>query len=200
MIGRRKRLILWIALAIPAAAILYDLYSGRVLAMDLLHPSGEMAVRLMILAMLPGPLSAFFGHNRFFRAWLAIRRNLGVAAFAYAMLHLAIYCADMRILSAILGEFTLPAIWTGWLALGLLAIPVAISFDRAVRLLRKRWKQIQTLVYPALGLSLIHWLLLDWSMGPAFVHVAPLVAAWLLRGLSRFRSRPLETPKERTLS
>ena len=32
--GRRKRLILWIALAIPAAAMVYDLYSGRVLAMD----------------------------------------------------------------------------------------------------------------------------------------------------------------------
>ena len=200
MIGGRKRLILWIALAVPAAAMLYDLSSGRVLAMDLLHPSGEMAVRLMILAMLPGPLSAFFGLNRLFRAWLAIRRNLGVAAFAYAMLHLAFYCADMRILSAILDELTLPAIWTGWLALGLLAIPAAISFDRAVRLLRRRWKHIQTLVYAALGLSLIRWLLLDWSVGPVLLHVTPLFAAWLLRGLSRFRSRPLVTPKKRIFS
>ncbi len=192
MIGTRKRLILWLALAVPAALMAFDLFTGRSLAMDLLHPSGEMAVRLMILAMLPGPLVSFFGSNRFLRAWLAVRRNLGVAAFGYAALHLAIYCADMRLLPAIVDELALPAIWTGWLALLLLTAPGAISFDAAMRLLRRRWKQIQALAYPALTLALIHWLLLDRNWQPAVLHLAPLLVAWLLRGAASFRSHSMK--------
>lgn len=192
MTGSGKRLILWVMLAVPAAIMLYDLFSGRTLAMDLLHPSGEMSVRLMVLAMLPGPLSAFFGLNRFFRAWLSIRRNLGVGAFAYAMLHLAIYCADMRMLSAIIDELALPAIWTGWLALLLMAGPAAISFDAAMRVLKRRWKQVQKFAYPALALSLVHWLLLDWEWQPAAVHLAPLIIAWLLRAFAGIKKRPSE--------
>ena len=46
--------ILWLLLAIPAALMLHGLVGGDVLPMDLLHPSGEMSVRLMVLAMLPG--------------------------------------------------------------------------------------------------------------------------------------------------
>ena len=192
MIGGRKRLILWLVLAVPAALMLFDLLTGRALAMDLLHPSGEMSVRLMILAMLPGPLAAFFGGNRFLRAWLSVRRNLGVAAFGYAVLHLAIYCADMRMLSAIVDELALPAIWTGWLALFLLGAPAAISFDTAMLVLRRRWKQVQMLVYPALALALLHWLLLDWAWQPAVLHLAPLLIAWTLRGAANLRNRSME--------
>lgn len=188
----RKRLILWLALAVPAALMLFDLLTGRTLAMDLLQPSGEMAIRLMIMAMLPGPLASFFGCNRFLRAWLAVRRNLGVAAFGYAALHLAIYCADMRMLSAIVDELFLPAIGTGWLALLLLAGPAAISFDAAMRLLRRRWKQIQALAYPALALTLIHWLLLDRNWQPAALHLVPLLVAWALRGAAKFKYRFVE--------
>lgn len=159
--------------------------------MDLLHPTGEMSIRLMILAMLAGPLSAFFGVNRFFKAWLSIRRNLGVAAFGYALLHLIFYVIDMRALAAILDELTLPAIWTGWLALALMAVPAAISFNAAMRYLRQKWKRMQQLVYPALLLSLAHWLLLDWHWQPALIHLAPLLIAWVLRLVVR-RRRLLE--------
>ena len=60
MIGTRRAL-LWVALAIPAALMIQRLASGEALAMDLYHPSGEMAVRLMILALLPGPLADALG-------------------------------------------------------------------------------------------------------------------------------------------
>ncbi|WP_230281449.1 ferric reductase-like transmembrane domain-containing protein [Croceicoccus sp. Ery15] len=189
---RGKRLLLWAVLALPAALMTYDLLSGRVLAMDLLHPSGELSVRLMVAAMLPGPLAEFFGLNRFFRAWLAVRRNLGVAAFLYGLLHLAIYVADMRMLSAIVDELTLPAIWTGWLALALMSVPAAISFNAAMRALKRRWKQVQMFVYPAFTLALVHWLLLDWAWQPAIIHLAPLIAAWLLRLIARSRKTPIE--------
>ncbi|WP_306097173.1 ferric reductase-like transmembrane domain-containing protein [Qipengyuania flava] len=176
-----RRILLWLVLALPAALMVGRFVSGEALAMDLYHPSGEMSVRLMVLALLPGPLADAFGPNRFLRAWLAIRRNLGVAAFGYAMLHLAIYALDMQQLSAMLAELPIPGIWTGWLALLAMAIPAAISFDAAMRRLGRRWKTLQRLVYPAALLSLVHWLLLDWAWGPALVHLAPLVIVWLLR-------------------
>ena len=131
--------------------------------MDLYHPSGEMSVRLMILALLPGPLTDALGPNRFLRGWLAIRRNLGVAAFLYALLHLVFYVLDMQLVSAMVDELAIPGIWTGW-------------------------KQLQRLVYPAFLLALIHWLLLDWAWGPALVHLAPLLVAWTLRMFMRRRT------------
>ena len=187
MIGTRRAL-LWVALAIPAALMIQRFASGEALAMDLYHPSGEMSVRLMILALLPGPLTDALGPNRFLRGWLAIRRNLGVAAFLYALLHLVFYVLDMQLVSAMVSELAIPGIWTGWLAFALLLVPAAISFDAAMRRLGRRWKQLQRLVYPAFLLALIHWLLLDWAWGPALVHLAPLLVAWTLRMAMRRRT------------
>ncbi len=187
MIGWRRAL-LWFVLAIPAALMVQRIASGEALAMDLYHPSGEMSVRLMILALLPGPLTDALGPNRFLRGWLAIRRNLGVAAFLYALLHLVFYVLDMQLVSAMVDELAIPGIWTGWLAFALLLVPAAISFDTAMRRLGRRWKQLQRLVYPAFLLALIHWLLLDWAWGPALVHLAPLLVAWTLRMFMRRRT------------
>jgi len=183
-----RRALLWLVLAIPAALMIQRFASGEVLAMDLYHPSGEMSVRLMILALLPGPLTDALGPNRFLRGWLAIRRNLGVAAFLYALLHLVFYVLDMQLLSAMMSELAIPGIWTGWLAFALLLVPAAISFDSAMRRLGRRWKQLQRLVYPAFVLALVHWLLLDWAWGPALVHLAPLLVAWTLRMAVRRRT------------
>jgi len=179
--------LVWMLLAVPGLWMLWSLSQDDVLAMDMLHPSGEMSIRLMILAMLPGPLSDFFGCNRFFRAWLAIRRNLGVAAFGYALLHLLFYIMDMRSVAAMLDELGLPGIWTGWLALALMIPPAAISFNRAMRSLGKNWKKVQRLVYLALIIGLVHWVLLNWAWQPALVYLAPLMTAWILRMIGRGR-------------
>lgn len=187
MTGRFTRPLFWLALTIPALLMIADFARGAVLAMDLLHPSGELSVRLMIAALLAGPLAGIFGPNRFFRGWLAIRRNLGVAAFGYAALHLAFYIIDMGALAAMADELTLPPIWTGWLALALMIPPAAISFDGAMRTLgRYKWKALQRLVYPAMLLSLAHWLLLDWKWQPAVLHLGPLLVAWIVLLATRF--------------
>lgn len=180
-----KRLLLWLVLAFPAALMIQRFVSGEALPMDLYHPTGELSVRLMILALLPGPLTDAFGPNRFLRGWIAIRRNLGVAAFLYASLHLVFYVLDMQLVSAMLGELAYPGIWTGWLAFILMLLPAGVSFDRAMRSLGKRWKQIQRFVYPAFFMALVHWLLLDWAWLPAAVHLAPLMIAWSLRFVTR---------------
>lgn len=182
------RILLWLLLSLPAALMFHGAITNNAVPMDLLHPSGEMSIRLMILAMLPGPLADFFGYNRFLRGWIGIRRNLGVAAFGYGLLHLVFYAMDMGSLAAILDELTLPAIWTGWIALALMLAAASISFDRAMRSLgARRWKRIQQGAYAAFLLSLIHWFLLDREAGPALVHLAPLMIAWMLRALARAR-------------
>ena len=176
-----RRLLLWMALGLPAAMMLFGLVDGNTSPEALLHPSGEMSIRLMLLALLPGPLSDFFGPNWLLRGWLSIRRNLGVAAFAYALLHLVFYVLDLSGLAILLADLPRPAIWTGWLGLAALTIPAAISFDMAMRRLGKQWRKLQQLVYIAFAFALLHWLLLDWAWLPATVHLLPVVIAWCLR-------------------
>lgn len=185
MMRRKIRFLIWAGLAIPGVLMLFDLLVNAVLPMDLYHPSGELSIRLMLLALLPGPLVEFFGSNRFLRGWIALRRSFGVAAFGYAFLHLVIYMADMRTISAMLGELSIPGIWTGWIAIFAMAIPAAISFDEAMRALGRRWKRLQRLVYPAFLFAIAHWLLLSWDWAPAIIHLAPAIIAWCLRIMAR---------------
>lgn len=190
-----RRLLFWLVLALPGAFMLRGVLTGTALPVDLLHPSGEFSLRLMILAMLAGPLADYFGRNRFFLGWIAIRRNLGVAGFAYGLLHLVFYALDLGTLAAMIDEVTLPAIWTGWLALALMMAAASISMDRAVRALGAvRWKRIQQGVYAALILALLHWGLIDRNWGPALAHLAPLIIAWSLRFIAH---RKRATARER---
>ncbi len=182
----RRRLVLWLLLALPAALMLQGYVSGTALALDLERPSGEMAARLIVLALLPGPLIEVFGLTAFLRGWLNARRNLGVAAFLYSLLHLAFYYGDVGSLRAMLGEIGLSGIWTGWLALALLIPPAATSFDRALRRLGMTWKRLQKLVYPAALFTLAHWLLLDFAWHEAALTAAPLVIAYGLRAYRRW--------------
>ncbi|MCB2065642.1 MAG: ferric reductase-like transmembrane domain-containing protein [Erythrobacter sp.] len=175
------RIVLWIVLSIPAGLMIRALASGEALAMDLYHPSGELALRLMLLAMLVGPLIDIFRPNRFLRGWLAVRRNLGVAAFGYALLHLAFYVLDMRALAAMLDELSLPSIWTGWLSFVAMLAAASVSNDWAMRRLGRRWKRIQQAVYAAFVLAAIHWWLLDRNPVPALIHLAPLLVVWTAR-------------------
>lgn len=190
-----RRLLFWLLLSLPAFAMAAGLLRGGVPVMDLLHPSGETAARLLVLALLPGPLAGAFGAGRFLRGWLALRRNLGVAAFSYGLLHLLFYLVDMGAAAPVLDELGIPSIWTGWLALVAMVPPAALSCDAALRRLGwRRWKAVQRLVYAAALLTLAHWLLLDWKWQPPLAHAAPLVVAWALL-LMRRRRRP---PAERT--
>lgn len=158
---------------------------------DALNPTGEAAAVLMFAAMAIGPLVRLFGLRSRPMQWLMRRRrNIGVAAFCYAVLHLGVYLADMGTLDFILAEIGAPGIWTGWLAFALMALPAAASNDRAMRLMRGWWKPVQRLLYAVVVLTILHWgmLMYDW-VGP-LVHVAPmamLYAAALIR--NRFKRK-----------
>jgi methionine sulfoxide reductase heme-binding subunit len=178
--------LLWLILSIPAVMMAYGYGSGRADAIDLLHPSGEFSARLMILAMMIGPLISLFG-NKGWLIWLMQRRrNLGVAAFCYALLHLIFYVIDMGTLKDIVAEITALGIWTGWLAAIAMMIPAIISNEASVRKLKRMWKRIQQLVYPAALLTLLHWVFIDNDLGPAIVHFAPLTLLYAARFATPF--------------
>lgn len=160
----------------PAGLMLDSYFSGEVIAMDMLHPSGEWSARLMIIAMVLSPLVSLLGPKPWL-GWLVQRRRaLGVAAFAYAMLHLGFYLIDMGNIDDIFAEFWALGIWTGWAAM-LLFVPVALtSNDASVRALKAGWKRLQRLVYPAAVLVLVHWIFIHNNLGPALVHFVPLAA------------------------
>lgn len=181
----RTKVLFWLLFSIPAILLTLSFLRGTMPPHDMLHPTGEMSVRLMVGAMLPGPLVDYFGLNRFLRGWVALRRSLGVIAFIYALLHLLFYIADMGALPAIMDDLAKASIWTGWLGLFLMLIPAAISFDAAMRALRRRWKRLQQLAYAALFFSILHWVLLEWHWVPAMIHILPLAVAWTLRAMAR---------------
>ncbi len=149
-------------------------YAGDRIAMDMLHPTGEWSARFMIVAMVLSPLLSLLGPRRWLSWLIQRRRALGVAAFAYAALHLAFYLIDMGNIDDIIAEFLALGIWTGWAAM-LLFIPLALtSNDASMRALKAGWKRLQRLVYPAALLVLVHWIFIHNNLGPALVHFVPL--------------------------
>ncbi len=150
--------------------------SGQVIAMDMLHPTGEWSARLMIVAMMLSPLVSLLGQRRWLVWLVRRRRSFGVAAFCYAVLHLVFYLIDMGNLEDILAEFWALGIWTGWAAM-VLFVPLAMtSNDASVRALKAGWKRLQRLVYPTAVLVLVHWIFIHNNLGPALVHFIPLAA------------------------
>lgn len=164
---------------------------------ELLHPTGEWSARLMIFALMLTPLSLAFPRSAAVRWLVQHRRAFGVAAFAYAVLHLAVYVIAMGTVRDMLAELGAPAIWTGWLAFVML-VPVALSSnDAAMRALKAGWKRVQLLAYPAAILTLAHWILVHDGLRSALISFAPLIALQLYR-LARLAHPRLSTQRSMT--
>lgn len=171
-----KKFAFWLFLSIPALFLLHGYWRGVTDAADMLGPTGEWSARLMIIAMILGPLVAVLGPTPWLNWLVGRRRALGIASFIYAVLHLIFYLIDMGNLDDILAEFWALGIWTGWAAM-LLFVPLAITSNNAsVRTLKAGWKRLQRLVYPIAVLVLVHWIFIHNNLGPALVHFVPLIA------------------------
>jgi len=180
MLSRLSPYLLWLLLALPAIGIISDVLTSvdpKALK-HALHPSGEFAARFMIISMMATPLAMLFKGKSFPRWLKKNRRYFGVAAFAYATLHLVFYVISRGSLEKILGQITHFDILTGWLAFLIFLPLAATSFDAAVRALGPHWKSVQRWVYAAAVLTLLHWAAKDgWEgLPPALVNFAPLIA------------------------
>lgn len=185
-------LILWLALAAPAASLLARALAPAADLDELTAASGEWAAWLLIAALAITPLLRLIPALRPIRPH---RRAIGLAAFATATLHLGLYLLTMAELAPILAELTAPGIWTGWLALALM-LPLALtSSNAAMRSLGANWKRLQRLAYPAALLTFAHMALVHDALRDMLWLALPLLALQLTRLIPRRSlSPPMKAP------
>tara|TARA_B100000678_G_C17958669_1_gene402227 strand:- start:294 stop:662 length:369 start_codon:yes stop_codon:yes gene_type:complete len=117
------------------------------------------------------------------------RRDLGVASFGYALMHTVIYLWKKGSAELVLAELDQKFIVVGWLAFALF-LPLAItSNDASMRALKRRWKTLHRLVYPAAILTFLHWVWSAFDPTTAWIHVGILAAIELIRIGIQLRQR-----------
>jgi sulfoxide reductase heme-binding subunit YedZ len=183
-----SRPFLWVMLAVPGLLMLRHYVGGGVWAEDMLHPTGEWSARLIVFALMLTPLAMLFRGRRWVLWLVSRRRAFGVAAFAYAFLHLAFYLIEMASIRDILAELGALGIWTGWAAFFLLLPLAATSNQASVRALKAGWKRLQRLAYPAAVLTLAHWMFVHDGRVAALATFAPLAVLQAWRAVHIFRA------------
>src|SRR5271165_7150637 len=153
------KLIVFAALFAPAiwvgAAYCLDLLGARPLN-EAIHQIGLWTIRLIFLALAVTPLREVLQWQQL----ILVRRMIGVAAFAYAMIHFGLYTADQMFdLQKVASEIALRIYLTiGFAALLGLAALAATSTDGMVRRLGGwRWRRLHQLVNAIVVLAVIHY-------------------------------------------
>ncbi len=165
----------WLLVSLPAIPMIYQLATADSMR-GVLHPSGEFSVRFLVISLALTPLMMLFPKMRAIRWLMKRRRYLGMAAFGYAAIHTLAYVIKEGTVSKMVAELAQTGIWTGWVAF-LIFVPLALtSNDWSVRTLGTKWKTLQRLVYAASIFTIAHWFFLEYEIGGALVHFAPLAA------------------------
>ena len=182
-----RRYLLWLALAAPFCWILARYATGGLFYGEVVHLTGELSVRLMMVALAATPLLLMFPGRALPRWLMRNRRYFGVASFAYAALHTVVYMERSGALADVLEEAATAEYLTGWVALLLFLALAATSNDWSMRRLRESWKSLHRWVYAAAALSFAHWVLVAFDPLPAYTHLALLTALEAFRVWRRRR-------------
>ena len=123
---------------------------------ELIHRTGEWALRLLLVTLAVTPLRRLTG-----AAWLIrLRRMLGLFAFFYATLHFVSYAViDQGLALGFIVEDIIerPFITLGLTAL-ILLVPLAVtSTNGMMRRLGRRWQKLHRLVYLVALLGVWHF-------------------------------------------
>ncbi|GAC1628038.1 MAG: protein-methionine-sulfoxide reductase heme-binding subunit MsrQ [Nevskia sp.] len=150
------------------------------------HDLGLWSLRLLMVTLAVTPL-------RTLTNWpepLKLRRTLGLWTYAYVCLHFAVYIVfDLNILDPahaakqlaedLVKRLYITVGFTAWLLL----LPLAItSTDGWQRRLKRRWKSLHRLIYPAAVLGVLHFV---WLVKKDLSE--PLLYAAILLALLAFR-------------
>ncbi len=195
------RLSVFIAAAVWPVFWLYEAWSlalgpdpGKVLVDRL----GLGTLILLLVTLCMTPMQKLTG----WAGWIAVRRQLGLWCFAYAVLHMCAYLAfvlgfDWSQLGVELRKR--PYIIVGSLGFLCLLVLAVTSNRYSQRRLGGRWKKLHRLVYVILGLGLLHMLwivradLKEWSIY-AFIGICLLllrIPAVMRRIPRLYKKKPL---------
>ncbi|SKA10042.1 sulfoxide reductase heme-binding subunit YedZ [Enhydrobacter aerosaccus] len=181
-----QRLIFWlrqatlVLLCLPALYLAWRWYSddlGARPVTEATHVTGDWAVVFLLCSLALTPARAALD-------WMPltqIRRRVGVAAALYAGLHFLIYVADQKwnllvVALEIIKRFYLTIGFAALLALTALAITSTNGWQRR---LKRNWKRLHWLVFPAAVLAILHFFI----QSKANVGEATIAAglfAWLI--------------------
>ncbi|WBL32884.1 protein-methionine-sulfoxide reductase heme-binding subunit MsrQ [Sinirhodobacter sp. HNIBRBA609] len=121
------------------------------------HRLGKVALWFLMGGLAITPARRFFGLNL-----IRYRRAIGLIAFFYLCLHLTAWVVlDMTLLweQALRDLVKRPYLYLGLTGFAAL-IPLALtSNNRSVRKLGRNWRRLHWLVYPAVGLGVVHYLM-----------------------------------------
>jgi sulfoxide reductase heme-binding subunit YedZ len=173
---------------VPAAWAFYLGFTDQLGAdpvKSLEHSLGLWALRFLIAGLAITPLRRLGGPSL-----VRYRRALGLLAFFYVCLHLAVYVSfDLA--------FNFAAVWKDivkrpYITIGMLGfvllIPLALTSNNAMvkRLGAQAWQKLHRLVYAAALLGAIHfvWLVKSWPP-------EPLIYLAIVVGLLLFRLTPI---------
>lgn len=155
------KLVVFLGLFAPAAWIVYQASTGMLdpkPVTEMIHRTGDWTVRFILLSLLVTPLRRLAQWPKL----IAVRRMVGVAAFAYAFAHLTLYVVDQKynlphVAAEIALRFYLTIGFAAWLGLAALS---ATSTDAMIRRLgAARWNRLHKLIYAIAALGIFHFYL-----------------------------------------
>ena len=152
--------VVFAGLFVPAAWIAWLAATGALepkVVTEMIHRTGLWAIRFLTLSLLITPLMRGARYPKF----VAVRRMIGVAAFAYACAHLSLYVVDQHFdLAHVASEIALRFYLTiGFVAFLGLAALAATSTDAMIRRLGRNWRRLHSIVYALALIALLHFMI-----------------------------------------
>ena len=134
-----------------------------------IHATGEWAIRWLTISLLCTPLNILFG----WRGILKLKKTTGLWAFGYSALHLLLFTADKKFISI----FDEVNYIFGLIAFSIMAALAITSNKKSHRLLKKAWKKMHRIVYPAAILAVLHVVLLErgWELYAVLIGLGFLI-------------------------
>lgn len=152
--------LLFVLCLVPTAVLLYRAAShglGANPIKAITHFTGDWTLYFLLITLALTPLRRVTGYT----AHMRYRRMLGLFAFYYACLHFLTYLVLDQFFDwhAIVADIAKrPYITVGFAAFVLL-IPLAVtSNQRMMQRLGRNWRRLHRLVYPIVGLGILHYL------------------------------------------
>jgi len=152
------RLVTLIGLCLPALELAWRWYNGDLEPRPVTvatHSTGDWAVIFLMLSLAMTPARALFD----WMPLVQIRRRIGVAAALYAGAHFLIYVLDQKwnlvvVATEIIKRFYLTI---GFVTLLMLVVLAITSTDGWQKRLRRNWKRLHWLIYPAAIIAIVHF-------------------------------------------
>ena len=197
LLHRAAKPVLFALALLPLAWLFYAATAdqlGANPAEALIRSLGDWTLRFLCLALAITPLRVLT-HTP---ALARFRRMVGLWVFFYAVLHLlayAVFDMELDVGEMLLDVVKRPFILVGTLALLLLALLAATSFNRAMRWLGgARWRNLHRSVYVVAALSLLHFFWMragknDFAEVAVYAAILALLLGWRVQQALKKRQR-----------